>query len=288
MTRDAQDNLPAIRRGFVDVACGQVHYREAGPRDAPVIVLVHASPGSAKGLEPVMRHLAQDRWVIAPDTMGNGDSAGTLPRQPEIPFFADCLRAALDGLGIDSCDLYGTHTGGSVAAQLAIAAPARVRSLVLDGIGLYPAALQAEILARYAPELVAGAHGEHLNWIWHFVRDTYMFWPWYATDAEHARKVGLPPPEVLHDKVIDVAKAYQTYHLSYRAAFRFDKRVEFPKIAVPTWAACASGDMLEEWHSECAALIPGARKALIPSVHARPQAAAAALRAFFDGVRDTA
>jgi pimeloyl-ACP methyl ester carboxylesterase len=274
-------NAPVIRRGFVDVTGGQIHYREAGPHDAPVVVLVHASPGSARGLEPLARALSRERRVIAPDTMGNGDSSGIMPDRPEIAFFADRLREALEGLSVTRCDLYGTHTGGSIAAQLAISEPGRVARLVLDGIGLYPDQLRTEILDRYAPALQADLHGSHLNWIWHFVRDTYMFWPWYRTDAGHARKVGLPAPEVLHDKVIDVAKAYQTYHLSYRAAFRYDKRREFPKIAVPTLAACAEGDMLEEWHDEFAALIPGAEKAVIPSVHANPEAAATALLAFF-------
>lgn len=272
-----------VRRGFVDLPEGQVHYREAGARDAPVLVLIHASPGSASGLVPVMQALARrGRRVIAPDTMGNGDSWGAMPETPDIGFFADCLRAALDGLGLQRCDLYGTHTGGSIAAQLAIDTPDRVNRLALDGIGLYSEQMQAEILDRYAPELQADLHGGHLNWIWHFVRDTYMFWPWYATDAAHARTVGLPAPEVLHDKVIDVAKAYRTYHLSYRAAFRFDKRAQFPRITRPTLAACAEGDMLQRWHDEYAALIPGAEQALIPSVHARPEAAAKALLAFFD------
>ncbi|SLN71373.1 alpha/beta fold hydrolase [Oceanibacterium hippocampi] len=281
MTREDVSRQAVIRRGFVDVTDGQIHYREAGSRAAPALVLVHASPGSARGFEPLMAALAKERWVIAPDTMGNGDSAGAMPEQPEIPFFAGRLREALDGLSIENCDLYGAHTGGSIAAQLAIDAPHFVRKLALDGIGLYPESLQAEILERYAPELQADLHGSHLNWIWHFVRDTYMFWPWYATDAAHARKVGLPAPETLHDKVVDVAKAYRTYHLSYRAAFRFDKRREFARIAVPTLAACAEGDMLAQWHDEYAALIPGSVKATIPSVYASPGAAAEALLAFF-------
>ena len=272
-----------IRRGFVDVAGGQVHYRAAGPEDAPVVVLIHASPGSSSGLVPLMEALAaRRRRVIAPDTMGNGDSAGDMPDVPEIDFFADRLAEALDGLGIAQCDLYGTHTGGSIAAALSIARPARVRRLVLDGIGLYSDEMQAEILDRYAPALEADLHGGHLNWIWHFVRDTYMFWPWYATDAVHARKIGLPPPDVLHEKVIDVAKAYRTYHLSYRAAFRFDKRAEFPRITRPTLAACGEGDMLLQWHAEYAALIPEAEAWVIPSVTARPDEAAAALLRFLD------
>jgi pimeloyl-ACP methyl ester carboxylesterase len=276
-----QNRLP-IRRGFCDVAGGQIHYRMAGEGGTP-LVLIHASPGSARSLEPLMQALAPQRRVIAPDTMGNGDSAGVIPAQPEIPFFAGRALEAIDALGIERFDLYGTHTGGSIAAEIAIQAPHRVRKLILDGIGLYPDELQAELLDRYAPAIKPDLHGGHINWVWHFVRDTYMFWPWYATDAAHRRGIGLPPPEVLHDKVLDVLKAIETYHLSYRAAFRYDKREQFKRIRVPTMAACAANDMLAQWHDEFAALIPGAVKTVIPAVTIDPAGAARTMADFLDG-----
>lgn len=269
-----------VRRGFVDVFGGQIHYREAGTKGGAPLVLIHASPGSARSLEPLMRALAPSRQVIAPDTMGNGDSSGDMPRQPEISFFADRAMEALDRLGLASFDIYGTHTGGSVAADIAIRYPTRVRRLILDGIGLYGDDLQAELLERYAPAMKPDLHGAHITWAWHFVRDTYMFWPWYRTDATHRRSLGLPPPEVLHDKVMDVLKAIQTYHLSYRAAFRFDKRRCFPLIRVPTMAACAESDMLSRWHDEFAGLIPGAVKVVIPPVTTDPGGVAAAIERF--------
>jgi len=189
----------------------------------------------------------------------------------------------LDALGIERFDIYGTHTGGSIAAEIAIQAPSRVRKLILDGIGLYPDDLQAELLGRYAPEMKPDLHGAHMNWAWHFVRDTYMFWPWYATDAAHRRSLGLPPPQVLHDKVLDVLKAIGTYHLSYRAAFRYDKRKQFARIKVPTMAACAATDMLAQWHDEFAGLIPGAVKTVIPAVTTDPAGAAKTMAKFLDG-----
>lgn len=271
----------AIKRGFADVEGGQIHYRTAGAGGTP-LVLIHASPGSAKSLEPLMAALAPSRRVIAPDTMGNGDSTGAMPEQPEIPFFAQRALQALDALGIERFDLYGTHTGGSIAAEIAIQAPNRVRKLILDGIGLYPDDLQAELLSRYAPAMQPDLHGAHMNWAWHFVRDTYMFWPWYATDAAHRRSIGLPPPEMLHDKVLDVLKAIGTYHLSYRAAFRYDKREQFKRLAVPTMAACADTDMLAQWHDEFAGLIPGAVKTVIPAVTSDPVGAAVAMAKFLD------
>jgi pimeloyl-ACP methyl ester carboxylesterase len=173
---------------------------------------------------------------------------------------------AIDALGIEQFHLYGAHTGASIAAEIAIRHPARVMNLILDGVGLYPDHLQAELLDCYAPAMKPDLHGTHVAWAWHFVRDTFMFWPWYRTDASHRRSIGLPSPGILHGKFVDVLKAIETYHLSYRAAFRFDKRKRFPEIPVRTLAVCAENDMLSQWHDEFAALIPGAIKAVIPSV----------------------
>jgi len=260
-----------VRRGFVDVSDGQIHYRYAGDSKASFLVMIHASPGSSKSLEPLIRAFAPTRRVVALDTMGNGDSvADRMPIEPDIAYFADKGLEALQGLGIDKFDLYGTHTGGSIAAEIAILAPERVRCLVIDGIGLYPDDLQRELLERYAPAMKPDLHGAHITWAWHFVRDTYLFWPWYRTDAAHRRALGLPSPQVLHDKVLDVLKAITTYHLSYRAAFRFDKRSRFSLIRVPTLAVCAADDMLAQWHDEFTALIPGAVKAVVPGIAADP------------------
>lgn len=270
-----------VRRGFIDVVGGQIHYRYAGSSKASPLVLIHASPGSSKSLEPLIHAFAPRRWVIAPDTMGNGDSAADeMPVQPEISYFAGRVLEALQCLGIEKFDLYGTHTGGSIAAEIAIQAPRRVRHLVIDGIGLYPDDLQRELLGRYAPAMKPDLHGTHIAWAWHFVRDTYLFWPWYRTDAAHRRPLGLPSPQALHDKVLDVLKAITTYHLSYRAAFRFDKRSRFPLVKVPTLAVCAADDMLAQWHDEFAALITGAVKAVVPGTAADPIATAEVIERF--------
>jgi len=275
-------NVDQVRRGFVDVDGGQIHYRQAGDPKASPLVLIHASPGSSKSLEPLIRAFASQHRVIAPDTMGNGDSAADdMPAQPEITYFAGKALEALRRLGVKQFDLYGTHTGGSIAAEIAIQVPERVGHLVIDGIGLYPDDLQRELLERYAPEIKPDLHGTHITWAWHFVRDTFLFWPWYRTDPAHRRPLGLPTPQVLHDKVLDVLKAITTYHLSYRAAFRFDKRSRFPRLQVPTLAVCATDDMLAQWHDEFAALIPGAVKAVVPGMAVNPAATAAVIEHFF-------
>lgn len=269
----------AIRRGFADVPGGQVHYREAGRGLGRSLVLIHASPGSSLMLAPLLSAFGATRHAIATDTAGNGDSRVALGEAPAIADFAACHLAALDALGIGRFDLYGTHTGASIAAEIAIAAPHRVRRLILDGVGLYTPQQQAEMLARYAPAMRPDLQAQYLMWAWHFVRDTCLFWPWYRTDAGHRRPTGLPPAEALHEKLVEVLKALGTYHLSYRAAIAFDKRARFPLIRVPTLAACARDDMLAPMFDDFAALIPGAGRALTPGL-GTPEALAATVAVF--------
>lgn len=277
-----------IRRGFVELDDARIHYRYAGGHtdehaaQVPV-VLIHASPGSSQGLRPLIEALSQDRRVFAPDTVGNGDSVADIPEGADIAYFAGHLARALDRLGLERVDLYGTHTGASLATELALRHPQRVRSLVLDGVGLYPTELQQELLERYAPALQLDHQGTYLMWIWHFVRDTFMFWPWYRLDAAHRRGIGLPAPEVLHDKMVEVLKAARTYHHPYRAAIAYDKRTQIARLRVPTLAACAREDMLAIYFDELCTLVPGGRSAWLDGVQT-PQAAAATadtLRSFF-------
>lgn len=75
------------RRGFVDIAAGQVHYRYADTgRGGRPLVMLHPSPGSAKMLEGLARRFAMTRPVYRLDTLGDGDSSPplNLPLSTEI------------------------------------------------------------------------------------------------------------------------------------------------------------------------------------------------------------
>jgi pimeloyl-ACP methyl ester carboxylesterase len=249
-----------VRRGFVTIAEGQVHYREAGRgiASAAPLVMFHPSPGSAKMLEPLIRHLGARRHVIGLDTLGNGDSAAPRDNAPPLAYFADAHVRALDALGIDRFDAYGSHTGANIACEIAIAHPTRVRRLILDGISLYTPEERADMLANYAPEVSIDIVGSQFHWIWHFVRDVYLFWPYYRRDAAHRRSSGLPSADDLHDKVVEVLKATRTYHIPYRAAIAYDKEARLPLVMVPTLLACAATDMFIEYFERVRSLMPSA------------------------------
>lgn len=256
----------ALRRGFVDVGAGQVHFRRAGPVDARPLVLIHQSPGSSKQLEPLIRALAaMGRTCIAPDTAGNGDSDPLLLPRPEIGDLAEHALAALDRLAPGGFDLYGSHTGASIAMEIAIARPDLVGRLIIDGMGLYSGAMQSEVLERYAREIRPDAEATHLMKVWHFCRDQHLFWPYYNRTAEGRLPNGLPSDDDLHDFVVEVLKAMRSYHLSYRAAFRHPKRDRLPLLRVPVLVVASTSDMLHGYFRDVAALVPGATTAeLLP------------------------
>jgi pimeloyl-ACP methyl ester carboxylesterase len=257
-----------IRRGFVDIAGGQVHFRVCGNAAASPnpLVMFHPSPGSSRMLEPLIVAFGASRHVIAPDTLGNGDSAAPTGKRPALDVFVEAHIAVIESLGLTRVDLYGGHTGGNIAAEIAIRRPDLVNRLILDGMSLYADAEREDMLRHYAPAVVPAADGSHLLWIWNFVRDGYLFWPWYRRDAGNRRDIGLPSPDALHDKFVEVVKAARTYHLSYRAAIGYRKEARLPLVAVPTLLVCARNDMLLRYLDGVAALMPRAIRAVTRGV----------------------
>ena len=257
-------SAPRILRGFVDIEEGQVHYRQAGqarPGQLP-LVMFHASPGSSRTLEPLMQTLAAGRRVIALDTLGNGDSCAPIREKPDVAYFAQAHLRALSAMGIDRFDAWGAHTGANIACELGIEYPHRVRSVIVDGIGLYGAEEQADLLAHYLPPVRIDTQGSQFQQLWNFVRDAYLFWPWYRQDSAHRRPTGLPSADDLHDKAVEVFKAARTFHLSYRAALAYPKETRLPLLKVPTLLTCARNDMLQVYFERVQALVPHARAVL--------------------------
>lgn len=254
----------ALKRGFADVGSLQVHYRYGGSGTATPLVMIHASPGSSRQIAPVAALLANGRRVVTPDTAGNGDSDALPDSVPNIPGLAAHARAAIDKIVDGTIDLYGSHTGASIAMEIALAAPDKVRRLVIDGMGLYAADEQSDVLSRYAREILPDLEGTHLLKVWHFCRDQYLFWPYYNRTAEGRLPNGLPDAEEFHDFVVEVLKAMRTYHRSYRAAFRHPKRDRLVKLKLPVLVLTSPSDMLDGFAEEVAALISGSVRAATP------------------------
>jgi pimeloyl-ACP methyl ester carboxylesterase len=248
-----------IDRGFCRTGAGLIHYRSAGDPASPMLVMLHGGPGSSASLVPLITQLAATFRVLAPDTMGCGDSDPAPTAEPSIADYAVYLAGLLDALGAGPAAIYGHHTGAQIACELAIAAPQRVTRLILDGTALFAPALRAEFIERYAPPIVPVDRGEHLVWLWYFARDLTRYFPHYRKNDDHLTVLGEPlPADAATNIIAEATKAWRTWHLAYRAAFTHDLAARLPALTTPTLVLEVAGDPLAEYAERAAALVPQA------------------------------
>ena len=235
MSRGAE--TAEIERAFVRLDEGQLHLRRL-PASGPglPLLLFHASPASSwfmQGLMLALRAAGYHGEIIAPDTLGNGDSPPPATAQPEIDYFASAMQRLCNALGLDRVNLYGTHTGARIACEFAAAYPEQTAGLILDGITEYPDEFREEVIANYAPTVEPDEYGRHLIWAFNFCRDQALYFPHFKKGPETRLGGVMPPPIVLHRITLDVLKALDTYPLPYLAAFRYRAFERMPAIASP-------------------------------------------------------
>ena len=119
------------RRRYVDAAWGQVHCTYAG-EEGPWVCLFHESPLSGEVWVEVIERLAASARVVAFDTPGYGASDPPESRDHELVEYADVLAEAVTAFGVEDPVLCGSHTGASLAIEIAHRVPG-VRGLVLRG-----------------------------------------------------------------------------------------------------------------------------------------------------------
>ena len=239
----------SLRRDFVDTPEGQLHVVTAGPAAGTATPLVMIPQMSALEQVRLMEALGE-RPTVAIDPLGLGDSDHAPWSNPTMGDYAGVLLTALSALKIDQFDLYGSHFGARAATEMAVQAPKRVRHLILDGAGHMDAAQRKDLAQHYVPPIAIDQHGSQLRWSWHFVRDSFLYWPYFRREVENSRVVGLPSAAALHDRTVHTLKNVRSLDKNFRAAFEYPTDEKLPRVA------CAT--MLGRLDAACAALLPNA------------------------------
>jgi pimeloyl-ACP methyl ester carboxylesterase len=121
-------------------------YREAGPKDAPVLLLLHGFPSSSRMFEPLLERLADHYRLVVPDYPGFGHSDWPDLRHFAFTFdhIAEIVGHFTEALGLSRYTLYMHHYGGPVGFRLALAHPERIEALIIqnavaheEGMGAY-------------------------------------------------------------------------------------------------------------------------------------------------------
>ena len=121
-----------------------VFYREAGPKAAPVLLLLHGFPTSSHMFRNLIPQLSDRYHVIAPDYPGFGQSA--MPERDKFAYTFDHYAQIVDKLtqqlGVNRYALYVMDYGAPVGFRLASSHPERVTALIVQNGNAYNEGLE--------------------------------------------------------------------------------------------------------------------------------------------------
>jgi pimeloyl-ACP methyl ester carboxylesterase len=135
----AIQNETAVSYHTVFIDGVKVFYREAGPKNAPTVLLLHGFPTSSHMFRNLIPQLADRYHVIAPDYPGYGQS--DQPAMDKFSYSFDNLAAVVDKLttkiGLSNYALYVQDYGAPIGYRLAAAHPEKITAIVVQNGNAY-------------------------------------------------------------------------------------------------------------------------------------------------------
>lgn len=236
-----------MKRGYVDIPEGQVHYRSEGNGDP--VVLLHCAPASSNEFALVIPILGKTYRAIGMDALGCGNS-DRAPSPYAVEDYARSVVSFLDALGIEKANLAGHHVGANIASEVAIQRPDRVRKLVLSGCPCFKQPEEGEEWVRKYEPIQIKADGSHLMKVW----DKAMF--------------RFPP------NALELAESYTIDYLmtglghrgeeGHTAAFKYDASSRLPLLKTPTLLLWGDKDVLYVCAAAANRAVPNGRIKIIP------------------------
>jgi pimeloyl-ACP methyl ester carboxylesterase len=131
--------IPSVHLRRVMADGVDVFYREAGPADGPVVLLLHGFPASSFQFRELIPRLADRYRVIAPDLPGFGFTNVPADRQYAYTFdsLAETIDKFAEALGLSRYALYIFDFGAPTGLRLAVAHPERVTAIVSQNGNAY-------------------------------------------------------------------------------------------------------------------------------------------------------
>ena len=134
----AQQSVKVLHK-TVKVGDLDIFYREAGPKNAPAILLLHGFPTSSQMFRNLIPSLADEYRVIAPDYPGYGHSS--MPPHDKFTYTFDNLAKVIDEftekVGLTKYALYVQDYGAPVGYRLASQHPERITAIVVQNGNAY-------------------------------------------------------------------------------------------------------------------------------------------------------
>lgn len=133
------DEPVKVHHKTVKVGDLDIFYREAGPKDAPAILLLHGFPTSSQMFRNLIPALGDKYRVVAPDYPGYGHSS--MPSHDKFAYTFDNLAKVVDEftekVGLTKYAIYVQDYGAPVGYRLASAHPDRITAIVVQNGNAY-------------------------------------------------------------------------------------------------------------------------------------------------------
>jgi pimeloyl-ACP methyl ester carboxylesterase len=115
---------------FADVQEHKIVYREAGPKDAPAILLLHGFPTSFHMFRNLIPVRAERYRVVAPDLPGVGVTVSPFQSEHTFDHLAEVMDGVTTMIGVKRYAVYVFDYGGPVGFRLALKHPERMTALI--------------------------------------------------------------------------------------------------------------------------------------------------------------
>lgn len=129
---------------FITINGVNIFYRESGPKDAPVLVLLHGYPSSSHMYRNLIAELSDKYHLIAPDYPGYGRSEQPAIADFEYSFenYATIITRLLSQLNISKYSLYLMDYGAPVGWRIASNNPERIETIIVQNGCAYEEGLE--------------------------------------------------------------------------------------------------------------------------------------------------
>jgi pimeloyl-ACP methyl ester carboxylesterase len=121
-----------------------VFYREAGPKDAPVLLLLHGFPTSSNMFRNLIPRLASSFRLIAPDYPGYGQSGMPDRKNFDYTFenMANVVEKLIEKLGVDKFSMYVMDYGAPIGYRLALRHSEQIEGIIVQNGNAYEEGLK--------------------------------------------------------------------------------------------------------------------------------------------------
>jgi pimeloyl-ACP methyl ester carboxylesterase len=244
--------MVAVKKGYVDVPEGQIHYYYQAGNGTPIVCL-HQTASSGKMFLKVMELLEGKHEFYAFDTPGFGQSFDP-EGMPSMKDYGRWLGEAIKAAGLKKFHLLGHHTGACIAAEICNNHPDMIASCMMIGPVPLTKEEREEFRKHFSTPFSPDDEGAYLKATWDYLA---------GLGADSSL-------DLHHREFVDTCRAYMGRFQAYSSVWDQDFTSLFMTIKAPLLLMCAPDDVLIDFFDRSREMHPDADAVLLKGANFEP------------------